>query len=91
MNSEYLAETWWWVALWAKYRDNGWSQAGDRGTNTGSDPWVARPQKTDSQASISASSSGTAAVVKFVLLYQVSLRPLKICRLQLESLKGFQA
>ena len=85
MNSEYLAETWWWPALWAKYRDNGWSQAGDRGTNTGSDP------KTDSQASISASSSGTAAVVKFVLLYQVSLRPLKICRLQLESLKGFQA
>ena len=58
MNSEYLAETWWWVALWAKYRDNGWSQAGDRGTNTGSDPWVGRPQKTDSQASISASSSG---------------------------------
>ena len=47
--------------------------------------------KTDSQASISASSSGRAAVVKFVLLYQVSLRPLKICRLQLESLKGFQA
>ena len=32
MNSEYLGDL---VgrALWAKYRDNGWSQPGDRGTN----------------------------------------------------------
>ena len=88
MNSEYLGDL---VgrALWAKYRDNGWSQPGDRGTNM---DLGSGGKQTDSQASLSASSSSQACcLLKLVLSYRVSLGRLRYAALQLESLKGFQA
>ena len=86
MNSEYLGDL---VGrpLWAKYRDNGWSQPGDRGTN------MDQSKQTDSQASISASSSSQACRPPSNWFFHIGfLCPrLRYAALQLESLKGFQA
>ena len=92
MNSEYLGDL---VgrALWAKYRDNGWSQPGDRGTNMDLG-FGLQSKQTDSQALLSASSSSQACCRLnsnwFFYIGFLSDR-LRYAALQLESLKGFQA
>ena len=87
MNSEYLGNL---VGrpLWAKYRDNGWSQPGDRGTNMDQ-----QSKQTDSQASLSASSSSQACRPPSNWFFHIGfLCPcLRYAALQFESLKGFQA
>ena len=88
MNSEYLGDL---VgrALWAKYRDNGWSQPGDRGTNMdlGSGEQANRfPGLAFSLVILS-----SMLLLKLVLSYRVSLGRLRYAALQLKSLKGFQA
>ena len=84
MNSEYLGNL---VGrpLWAKYRDNGWSQPGDRGTN------MDQSKQTDSQASLFGLVilSSMPPPLKLVLSYRVSLPLLKICCLATRELERF--
>ena len=92
MNSEYLGDL---VgrALWAKYRDNGWSQPGDRGTNMdlGSGEQAKQANRFPGLVFSLVILSSMLLLLKLVLSYRVSLDRLRYAALQLESLKGFQA
>lgn len=90
MNSEYLGDL---VgrALWAKYRDNGWSQPGDRGTNMDLGSGEQANRFPGLVFGLVILPSMLLLLLKLVLSYRVSLGRLRYAALQLESLKGFQA
>ena len=90
MNSEYLGDP---VgrALWAKYRDNGWSQPGDRGTNMDLESAEEQANRFPGLAFNLVILSSMLPLLKLVLSYRVSLGRLRYSAWQLESLKGFQA